>query len=378
MAGTDWRGELDGWLGPFLAALNHEKRRRWAPAYLQGLLGPDGRKSVQPLAARLGLGGHDQLQHFVTSPAWDDAPLRRALAAKAAALVGGPDAVLVVDDTALPKQGKLSVGVARQYRGRLGKKANCQVLVSLTLARGEVPVPVGLRLFLPDEWVADPDRCARAGVPDEHRRAEAKTAVALAEVDRVLAAGARFGAVLADAGYGTGAAFRRGLSARGLVWAVGLLKTQNVYPAAVALRWPAARTGRPRRHPACRARPRPRPGPCWRAPRGVGSAGGAAPRGRRRPRSPPCGCARPKGRSSGTAGTCPGTRSGWWASAAPPASASTTSPTRRRRRRSGSWRRPSRRAGRAGRPTSSSRRSWGSTTSKGDRGPGCTGTRCWR
>src|SRR4051794_25747709 len=205
-------------------------RRRWAPLYLHGLLGPDGRKSLQPLAARLGLGGHDQLQHFIASPAWDDAPLRRVLAGEADALVGGPNAVLVVDDSALPKQGKLSVGVARQYCGCLGKRANCQVLVSLTLARNEVPVPIGLRLFLPELWAADAERCAFAGVPEEHRRAEPKTEIALAEIDRVLAAGARFGHVVADAGYGVSAAFRQGLSERGLVWAVGIPKVQNVYP----------------------------------------------------------------------------------------------------------------------------------------------------
>jgi hypothetical protein len=106
MAETDWREELDGWLGPFLAALNHEKRRHWAPVYLQGLLGPGERKSLQPMAARLGQKGHDQLHHFIASPAWSDAPLRRLLVAKADALVGGPAAVLVVDDTALPKQGR--------------------------------------------------------------------------------------------------------------------------------------------------------------------------------------------------------------------------------------------------------------------------------
>ena len=249
MAETDWWAELDGWLGPFLAALNHEKRRRWAPVYLQGLIGPGERKSLQPMAARLGLNGHDQLQHFVASPAWDDAPLRRLLVGKADALVGGPDAALVVDDTALPKQGKLSVGVARQSCGAMGKRATCQVLVSLTLARGEVPVPVGLRLFLPEGWAADAERCARAGVPDEHRRALAKTDVALAEIDRVLAAGARFGRVVADAGYGTSAAFRKGLSERGLAWAVGIPKVQNVYSTAVELLWPKASTGRPRKHP---------------------------------------------------------------------------------------------------------------------------------
>jgi SRSO17 transposase len=249
MAEADWREELDGWLGPFLAALGHAKRRRWAPVYLRGLLGPGERKSLQPMAARLGLRGHDQLHHFVASTAWDDAPLRRLLVGRADALVGGPDAVLVVDDTALPKQGRHSVGVARQYCGASGKRANCQVLVSLTLARGEVPVPVGLRLFLPEAWAAGPDRCARAGVPDEHRRAGPKTGIALAEIDRVLAAGARFGRVVADAGYGISAAFRRGLSERGLVWAVGVPKVQNVYSTTVELRWPVARTGRPRKHP---------------------------------------------------------------------------------------------------------------------------------
>jgi len=92
-------------------------------------------------------------------------------------------------------------------------------LVSLTLARDEVPVSVGLRLFLPDEWVADPERCARAGVPPAEVRAHAKGEIALAELDRVRAAGARFGYVLADAGYGISAAFRHGLDARGLSWA---------------------------------------------------------------------------------------------------------------------------------------------------------------
>ena len=163
--------------------------------------------------------------------------------------MGGPGAVLVVDDTALPKRGALSAGVARQYCGALGKRANCQVLVSLTLARGEVPAPVGLRLFLPGAWAADPGRCARAGVPEEHRRASARAEIALAEVDRVIAAGARFGRVVADAGYGASAAFRRGLGERGLTWAVGVPRVQNVYATAVALLWPRAPTGRPRKHP---------------------------------------------------------------------------------------------------------------------------------
>jgi SRSO17 transposase len=112
-----------------------------------------------------------------------------------------------------------------------------------------VPLPLGLRLFLPDAWADDPDRCAGAGVPEEHRRALAKADIALAEIDRVVAAGARFGRVLADAGYGAGAAFRRGLDERGFLWAVGILKVQNVYPATVELLWPKAARGRPRKRP---------------------------------------------------------------------------------------------------------------------------------
>src|SRR5215218_4032033 len=250
-------GDLDAWLAPFLDVLGHQKRRTWAPLYLRGLIGPGERKSLQPMAAGLGLSGPDQLHHFITSEAWDDAPLWRVLAKQADRLLGGPETVLVIDDTALPKQGRLSVGVARQYCGALGKRANCQVLVSLTLARGEVPVTVGLRLFLPEGWTDDPGRCAGAGVPGERRSPLAKTEIALEEIDRVLAAGVRFGRVVVDAGYGASAAFRQGLSVRRLTWAVGVLRTQNVYPPGVELLWPVARTGRPRQHPVPSEKPVP-------------------------------------------------------------------------------------------------------------------------
>ena len=240
-AGSD----LDRWLAPFLEVLRHKKRRTWAPLYLRGLLGPGERKSLLPMAARLGLPGHDQLQHFIASPAWDDGALWRALAREADRLVGGPGAALVIDDTALPKKGVLSVGVARQYCGQLGKKANCQALVSLTLARDEVPIPVALRLFLPEEWTSKPERCARAGVPGAEVVARSKGEIALAELDRLRAAGARFGVVLADAGYGASAEFRRGLDERELRWAVGVPRNQKVYGAGVRLVPP---TGRRRRH----------------------------------------------------------------------------------------------------------------------------------
>ncbi|MFC7739580.1 IS701 family transposase, partial [Roseomonas sp. GCM10028921] len=210
---------------------------------------PGERKSLQPMAARLGLSGHDQLHHFITSPAWDDAPLWRVLSERADELLGGPEAVLVIDDTALPKKGDLSVGVARQYCGVVGKRANCQALVSLTLAQGEVPLPVALRLFLPDTWTQDPQRCARAGVPEAEMVARSKGEIALAELDRLRETGLRFGIVLADAGYGMSAGFRQALSERDLLWAVGIPRTQKVYTTAVQLRWPRASRGRPRQLP---------------------------------------------------------------------------------------------------------------------------------
>jgi SRSO17 transposase len=244
-----WQAAFAGWLRPFLAALRREAQRRWAPVYLQGLLGPGERKSVAPMAARVAPDDVQQLHHFVASSPWATAPLEQELARTAQRLVGGPQAVLIIDDTALPKQGRHSVGVARQYCGALGKTANCQTLVSLTLARGEVPVPLALRLYLPAEWTADRPRCRRAGVPPElgfHPKAE----LALTELDRVRAAGVRFGTVLADADYGRSAEFRQALSARGLCWAVGVLRTQPVYPATVRLVPPGGRaTGRPPTHP---------------------------------------------------------------------------------------------------------------------------------
>jgi SRSO17 transposase len=100
--------------------------------------------------------------------------LRRNCSFRADRLVGGKDAVLVIDDTAMPKKGDRSFGVAPQHASSLGKTANCQALLSPTLARGEVPVMVALRLFVPESWTSDPVRLKRAGVPVEHRAAWTK------------------------------------------------------------------------------------------------------------------------------------------------------------------------------------------------------------
>jgi SRSO17 transposase len=163
---TAGRDELERWLEPFLGGCGARRSAAGRRSTSRGLLLPGERKSVEPMAARVAPGDTQQLHHFVSTSPWATAPLEDELVKAADRLVGGPDAVLVVDDTALVKQGRRSVGVKRQYCGQLGKRANCQALVSLTLARAEVPVGVGLRLFLPEDWCADAGRRAAAGVPE--------------------------------------------------------------------------------------------------------------------------------------------------------------------------------------------------------------------
>jgi SRSO17 transposase len=242
-----WEHELQSWLEPFLNYLHHPARRRMCPLYVAGLIGPGERKSLQPMAARVAPADYDQLHHFVAVGPWDEAPLDAELLAQANRLVGGPDAILVIDDTALPKKGTHSVGVGPQYAGALGKNTNCQTLVSLTLAKEEVPIPISLRLFLPDTWIKDRERLQRAGVPEAFWTERSKPEIALAELQRVMQAGVRFGAVLADAGYGISAPFRQALSALGLKWAVGTVRIQKVYPADVQMGTSPTTRGRPRK-----------------------------------------------------------------------------------------------------------------------------------
>jgi SRSO17 transposase len=321
-----WEDELEGWLEPFLGRLRRQAQRRWAPFYLKGLILPGERKSIEPMAARVAPGDVQQLHHFVSTSPWATAPVEEELVRAADRLVGGSDAVLVVDDTALVKQGRHSVGVKRQYCGQLGKRANCQALVSLTLARAEMPVCIGLRLFLPEDWSAGPARRAVVGVPGAIGY-RPKWQIGLDEIDRVLASGARFGCVLADAEYGKAAEFRHGLSERNLPWAVGILPTQKVYPADVTPAHPTRKaTGAGRASTPCpRWRARARPS-CSRHGRScfVPSPGGLAPRARSKPGSPRSGYAWPTGRSWPERSTCRAKKPGWWASTVPPASASTT------------------------------------------------------
>jgi SRSO17 transposase len=146
-----------------------------------------------------------------------------------AMLERGPIRAWLVDDTGLPKKGRLSVGVARQYCGRLGKRDNCQVAVTLSVATEQASLPIAYRLYLPEAWASDPARRALAGVPGEVEF-RTKPAIALEQIGQALAAGVPTGVVVTDAGYGDDTDFRDGVTALGLAYVAGILGTTGLWP----------------------------------------------------------------------------------------------------------------------------------------------------
>ena len=173
-----------------------------------------------------------RLHHFVADAPWSDTGVLGAVRDHVLAAAGkraGVPEVLIIDDTGFPKKGKHSVGVARQYCGQLGKQDNCQVAVSLSLANEHYSVPVGYRLYLPEDWSVDLKRRNRAKVPEGIQFAT-KPGIALQLIDQALAAGKAPAIVVADAGYGVDTGFRDQLSARHLQYVVGVTKAVSVWP----------------------------------------------------------------------------------------------------------------------------------------------------
>jgi SRSO17 transposase len=196
--------------------------------YVRGLLLEGRRKSIQPMAARLPDGDEEGLQHFICDSPWDDAPVRRRLARRMTAEIE-PDG-WVIDDTGLPKDGRLSPGVARQYCGALGKTANCQVIVSVNAVTDRASCPLDWRLFLPAEWDPDSERREKAKIPDEVRHRE-KWRLALDMLDELLEWGLERRVVQADGGYGDITAFRVGLEQRELRYVVQVKGSTSAHPA---------------------------------------------------------------------------------------------------------------------------------------------------
>ena len=233
--GNSLESRFERYCEVMVKALSHADRETPARWYLKGLMLPGGRKSVEPMAARVHPedvpSAHQSMHHLVAASDWSDAALLGAVAGEVLPVLtraGQEACVWIVDDTGFPKKGTHSVGVARQYCGQLGKTDNCQVAVSLSLATGEGSIPLAYRLYLPQDWADDAARRKRVGVPAEMGFAS-KGRLALAQIEAALAAGIPRAPVLADAGYGDEAAFRDRLSERGIPYAVGVRPATAVW-----------------------------------------------------------------------------------------------------------------------------------------------------
>jgi SRSO17 transposase len=214
--------------------IGHKDREGPLRDYCTGLLLACERKSVEPMAAVTAPGRtaaqHQSLLHFVGEGRWSDEPVL----AKVREMVlprmqqHEPIEAWIIDDTSFPKQGRHSVGVARQYCGQLGKEDNCQVAVSLSLANGRSSLPVAYRLYLPREWAQDRERLRKAGVPEDISF-KTKHEIALDQLGWACAAGLPRGVVLTDAGYGNNSDLRADITALGLTYVAGIQSNTTVW-----------------------------------------------------------------------------------------------------------------------------------------------------
>jgi SRSO17 transposase len=213
-----FRLKLEAFLSDVILPMGRQERRQHAEEYVRGLLMDGERKSIEPLADRLPDGDVQALQQFVNQSPWSSEKVRASLARKVEREFV-PEAYWLIDEVSFPKQGKHSVGVARQYCGALGKTANCQVTVTLDLGTEESSTPLDWALYLPETWIKDPLRRKEAGIPEEITF-KTKTALALDLIDEVRGWGLQNRLVLADSAYGDAYAFRRGLRDRMLDYVV--------------------------------------------------------------------------------------------------------------------------------------------------------------
>jgi SRSO17 transposase len=217
------------------AAIGHADRLAPLRAYCTGLFLPGERKSVEPMAASIAPANvrsqHQSMHHFVAQAPWSDRQVLDTVRDYALPIIEGHGHILawIVDDTGHPKKGKHSVGVVRQYCGQLGKRENCQVAVSLSVANESASLPIAYDLYLPEEWAADFARRDTAGVP-ESVAFHTKPEIALAQIRQAVEAGVRRGVVIADAGFGHDTKFRDALRELKLQYAVGINSLTTVWP----------------------------------------------------------------------------------------------------------------------------------------------------
>jgi SRSO17 transposase len=210
-----------------VSVIGHKDRAGPLRDYCLGLVMPVVRKSVEPMAAitapERAAAQHQSLLHFVGQGPWSDAELLAKVREMVLPQIEryGPIEAWIVDDTGFPKQGRHSVGVAHQYCGQVGKQANCQVAVSLSLANHHASLPVAYRLYLPKEWVDDRSRRREARVPEEISF-KTKLEIALEQLRWACEAGLPRGTALLDAGYGHDSKLRRGITELGLPYVAGI------------------------------------------------------------------------------------------------------------------------------------------------------------
>jgi SRSO17 transposase len=214
------------------SVLGHADRKSPLRDYCTGLILPGERKSVEPMAAKTApartAAQHQSLLHFVGVATWSD----EKVLAKVREMVlpaMGPVEAWIIDDTGFPKQGKHSVGVQHQYCGQLGKEANCQVAVSLSIANHSASLPTAYRLYLPKEWIKDKARRKKAGVPRDIVF-KTKPEIALEQIRWACEAGLPRGVALMDAAYGVDSRLRTGMTALGVTYVVGIQPKILVWP----------------------------------------------------------------------------------------------------------------------------------------------------
>lgn len=213
---AQWRDNakwFPGFLTPFAKSMGRSERREGAALYVEGLLLSGERKSIEPMAERLGVDSQ-KLQQLITDSPWDDQAVWRAIRQEIPTHLE-PLWAWIVDETGWLKQGEHSVGVSHQYCGAVGKSAHCQVHVEVAVTDGQAAVPIGARLYLPEKWTQDLKRCQEAGVPDGVKFAT-KPQIALDLIKEALADHVARAPVLGDAAYGNNGDFRDGLRQLGL------------------------------------------------------------------------------------------------------------------------------------------------------------------
>ena len=223
----DLRDELAEFVADVFVSVPRRDQRAKGDCYLRGLMLDGRRKSIGAMAGRMPDGDEQNLQQFVNQSTWDPVPVRRRIAELMVPLIG-PDA-WVIDDVSFPKDGRMSVAVAHQYCGALGKQANCQVAVSVHAVTDVASCPLQWRLFVNQDWADDTKRREKTGVPEEVGHRE-KWRLALDVLDELAGWALVPPVVVADAGYGQNAEFRAGLDARGLEYVVAVRSDVTVHP----------------------------------------------------------------------------------------------------------------------------------------------------